>query len=354
MPKKILFIVYTPLQLINCIEFYLKKRKNLESNLTFFLVSHPDNINKLSELTLKLTPSPATIVEFDYLSLQKNSFVDILFSKISSKEKVLNVINNHYDYLIHSSVDKYFIRFVSKNSFFNERFIVDDGLATLFLLRQELSKKRNKKKLSDFFKSMLKIMEGLVYGMPPKYDFSNYGLFSAFSEVNEIDFKIIIKNDYLELKRKIIEGKGKILSECVHFIGQPLTELGLVVEKEYFDALKIISDKFSDLEYYPHPGESHEKLERLSKKGIKIVSGVYGYEAFILQANYYPSRILTFYSSAIVVLHKILFNTGINVGAIKISSEFGFSKMSKAIDMRHVYNEIYELGIPVIVNKGDI
>ncbi len=346
MCKKFLLIAYTPLQLINCIEFYCKYGHIGVDEISFWLVSHPDNIDKLFELAVKLNNFGAVINKFEDLSIQKDSLLNVFVSRVLLRRLAASFLQYNYDYLVHSSVDKTFVRYISDKGVFKNKVIVDDGLATFIFLNKKSSELKDKKSIKCLVGSILKGLESFVYGFPSKYKLCKYILFTNFRGPREALFSKVLRNDFLELQKKF-KSSNLVVKELVHFLGQPLSELGIVSEKDYIQTLVGINSRFSRLEYYPHPSESSSKLKILSEHGITVISGVYGYEVFILQSDFFPGAIHTFYSSAVVVLSRILSETDINVSALVLSSELGFNDISGNINLRRIYDNLSNLGVVI-------
>lgn len=349
MGSRYFFAIYTPLQLINSYEFYMRsKGLGVDDNITVLLIAHPNNLDRLHDLLLKVFNCELNVYKADNYSFGSGSILNLLASRIHLRCLASRFSKESYDYLVHSSADKYFLRFLSIAGNYKNKVIVDDGLATCAFLKESPLERYQSIKPTLNFKYYFNAMERLLFNMPSRYVLGNYKFFTMFYDVASYPFKEVLLNDFSVLRDQNAINVNCIAEDLIHFIGQPLSELGLVSETEYFKIVAGLNRTFPGMVYYPHPSESKHKLDSLSRKGVSIANGVYGYEVHLLTTDVLPGHIYTVYSSAIITISKIFSGIGIRFSAIRVQPEDLFYSACIVDKLEDTYQEIINAGISVI------
>lgn len=279
-----LFIIGTPLQLINAIEAI--NHFNLKNNI-LVIVHRSLEANKIQMEEIK--------------GLHKwEEIIDIEYSKHSS-------LLNYVKLVKHLKVYRYKYIFISKleivpkmliaNTIKDKVFLLDDGGLTVTIYEKFI--KTNKINKYDF-----KELRFLLFGLKIKIR-DKINLFTYFDlpSVNGIE---VIKNNLLHLKNKIMDVK-KTDDNTIYFLGQPIS--ALIDDVDYRNSLKSIIKKYNKkLIYIPHRGETKEKIEYLSKldnSSFCVKDVGMPIELFFLNNNIYPQHVLSYYSTALTTLNTI-------------------------------------------------
>ena len=112
-------------------------------------------------------------------------------------------------------------------------------------------------------------------------------------------------NKYFFLKKKLKKISG--YSKDIYFIGSPFVEIFNVKKKEY---INLLEKTFSYLKsknriiYVPHPKEETSYLKE-HFKNIQILELDYPIELYLLSKKKYPDKVVSFRSTALIILKKI-------------------------------------------------
>lgn len=178
------------------------------------------------------------------------------------------------------------------------------------------------------------------------HSYRNYAAFkkcfTMFKSSNDSDSQCGL-NQYDNLKQKILMQCPVIDASAVFFLGQKLSEIGLITEELYLSILRDVVQRYPGVEIYyiPHRGESAEKIEVIKSLGnIKVLVLDYPVELYGICNKQIPSKVISFYSTALYSMSVIY---GIKSEAIKISN---LSKdadiVYKAYEMAEQINEVIE------------
>jgi len=296
---KNLFIIGTPLQLINAVEainqFHLKN--NILIVVHRSLEANKEQMEKIKDL------------------YKWDEIIDIEYSKHSSLLRYVELIkylkNYIYKYIFISKLEvvpKAIIANVKKEKVF----LLDDGGLTVTIYDKFI--KTNKLNKYDF-----KELRFLFFGLKIKIrDKINLFTYFDLSPVNGIE---IVKNKltFLNKNSKDIKKDANI----IYFLGQPLSSI--MDDKTYRNSLESIIAKYKKkVIYIPHRGETQDKIKYLSKLDTSMFSiqniGM-PVELFFLDNKIYPYHIMSYYSTALTTLDLIFQDTIINY--IKVPENSG-------------------------------
>lgn len=259
-PLNTLAIVSTQFQLLNAIEFSKGSIKKEKLNLIILILNnnHEKQMNYTAE---KYNAKIIYSVKFEkYIQ-----YFDLTFKLIKLK------INYTVDNLVVGHIKNNMILFCIKFIKFKKLNLVDDG---------EILEVKNQKP-----------------SINKKYWPINY--YSIFNLTSNKFFHFY-KNEYQTLRlNKIKPSNNKTL-----FIGSPLVEHNIVPEKLFFSIINKVLLKEKQIDYLMHPREKYEKFNRI--KNINYFLHESGVEQYLLESDLIPSKIISFYSTAMTSIRLIL------------------------------------------------
>jgi len=279
-----LFIVGTPLQLLNAIEAV--EHFKLENNI-LVIVHRSLKANKVQMDSI--------------ISLHKwKEVINIEYSKNSSILKYINLIKhlkrNSYKYIFIPKLEivpKLVIANVEKKKVF----LLDDGIMTISIYENNI---KNKK----FNKYNFKEIRFLFFGLKIKIK-DKINLFTYF-DLKPIHGIEVIKNELTFLKKTYLEGATKEDS-CVFFLGHPSSKY--IDDETYYGSLLNIVKKYNQkIVYIPHRGESEKSkaiLSAMQNQFFSVLDINMPVELYFLENKIYPSKVLAYYSTALITLNII-------------------------------------------------
>jgi hypothetical protein len=189
--------------------------------------------------------------------------------------------------------------------------LVDDGLATIFVLDKFLSKGiYSARKLSGDDKGIKNKLRSAFYSLlsGSRWPIYEFDVFSSFC--NETDSKNVrvIPNEYKNIRA--LTHKKKISNEICHF-GSKYSEAGLFdfeVELLFLENVFNYLFKnypFNEIFYIPHRNDSDLKLMKVIDLGFKVKRFGVPAEIYYLLNDTLPSLISTAYSTAGYNLSKM-------------------------------------------------
>ncbi|WP_310442340.1 hypothetical protein [Sulfurimonas sp.] len=282
---KNLFIIGTPLQLINAIEAV----KHFKLNNNILVIVHRS--------------LEANRVQMDYLkSLYKwEEIIDVEYSRHSSIFKYIDLVKYlkkySYKYIFISKLEvvpKIVIPNVTKEKVF----LLDDGVLTISIYENQI--KPNKINKYDF-----KEIRFLFFGLNIKIK-DKINLFTCFDlePTNGIE---IVKNELNFLKETYLQN-AKNNYENIYFLGHPLNE-SLVKKDVYISNLLSLIEKFNKkIIYIPHRGETKEMkniLSSIDSSLFNVVDINMPVELYFLENKIYPMQVIAYYSTALITLSTI-------------------------------------------------
>lgn len=279
-----LFIVGTPLQLLNAIEAV--KHFKLENNI-LVIVHRSLKANKAQIDSIRNLYKWTEVINIEY-------------SKNSSILKYINLVKDLkkdvYKYIFIPKLEvvpKLVIANVEKEKVF----LLDDGVMTMSIYENNIKKD----KINKYnFKELRFLFFGLKIKIKDKINLFTY---FDLEPILGID---VVKNRLTFLKDKYL--KGAIAdSSNIYFLGHPSSQF--LDDTTYLKSLSSLIDK-SDKKiiYIPHRGESSEmkdKLHSINNPHFSIIDINMPVELYFLENNIYPLEVIAYYSTALITLNII-------------------------------------------------
>jgi len=311
-----LFVIGTPLQLINAIEAI--EYFNLKNNVLVLInVSKAKNKEQVDDI-VKLY-SWKKIVEikngkglnfFKYFSiirnLQKQKYNNVFVAKLDSISMAI-AANTHKEKL----------------------FLLDDGSLTISIYKKYIL---DGCQVTYRFKEFRFLLLGLKVKIRDKVNLFTY------YDLEPVNGNEVIKNSMTYFKSKYIS-TTKNKNDYIYFIGQPLNEL---ISRELHKKIieKIIIKNNKKMIYIPHREESDvslKNLEGMTKSLFEIRDLGMPVELYFLKNSIYPSNVFSFYSTALATIELIYDKC--NIYYIKIPQNQS-NKKYYTLDLRQYYEHI--------------
>lgn len=281
---KNLFIVGTPLQLINAIEAikHFKLSNNILVIVHRSLEANRIQMNKLRDL------------------YQWEKIIDIEYSHHTSIFKYINLVKYlkkySYKYIFISKLEvvpKIVIPNVTKEKVF----LLDDGVLTISIYENQI--KKNKINKYNF-----KELRFLFFGLKIKIK-DKINLFTYF-DLRPTDSIEIIKNELNFLKETYLEGANRD-SSTIYFLGHPSGKY--ISDYDYIESVfNLVKQYGKKVVYIPHRGESKRMKEIFSSADNPLfdVREIHmPVELYFLENKIYPSHVIAYYSTALITLNMI-------------------------------------------------
>lgn len=265
---KSLFIIESPLQLLNAYEaihYFETKKFKILIRLSGDKSNDRQIFNLLSFLKLKHS---SWIVK---IKAKNKTFFDYL--KIIIIKMITKVIYKKYAKIFIGNYESGFINTITKFIDQSHIILLDDGAKSI-VIQSKFHGNYNR----DFF---------------------------SFYDLTPYENQTIYKNDFLKTKEKTASLKTL---NSILFLGSKLSEINITSEEYYIKLIDKISKYFNDdpIVYIPHREEKPEKLYKLIKllPNLTVHSLDYPVELYGLYEAY-PSKIVSFYSTALFTMSKI-------------------------------------------------
>ena len=322
-----IFLISNTLQLINAIEARNTfQTKNNILVLLFFGIKK-GNQKKIEEY-LYLFPYDQLIIMDNCV---RNNYIELNLELI----KTLNTHN--YDMLFTGFFSAN-IRRILCNLTYKEMYLLDDGTyayalhnelynpsytgkSTLIRKYSEQKKKKLWKKIRFSLYDTYRRLYFNIYGYKNDFKEMKLNFFTIFPLKQYNNEKII--NHSFQRIRQLFKNKITIskdaYKESVYFLGQPLTKLSNVSDKDYIlyikQIIKFYNTKNLQLIYIPHPEENNDVVNILSKlqdTNFKIEYINKPFEFHFLENNLNIISLASFFSSALFTMKIINPNININ------------------------------------------
>lgn len=283
---KNIFLVGTPLQLLNAIEaihhFELK-------NNVLILIHRSMEANRVQMQSIVSMHAWSEIIEIPYRSGSN------LFSYI----KIIRYLSYFtYNYMFVAkleSIQKIFIANIKKNKVF----LLDDGALTISIYENQIKPNKINK---YSFKEIRFFLLGLKIKVHDAINLFTYFNLEATEQTS------VVKNCLNFLKTSYLAASS-VDSERIYFLGQP--SFKHICDIEYIDGVMNLTSWFDKkIVYIPHRGESSERLKSLIERNnslVEILNINMPIELYFLENKIYPMHIVSYYSTALVTL-KILYD----------------------------------------------
>ena len=296
MIKKNLFILRSPLQVINAIEAI--KHFELKNNIVVLIYNSLDtNTKQINEL------------------IETEEWVEIIKLEDSGRSKLTKYVTlikklkkDIYRYLFlgdFGTIQRIIIPNITKEYVY----LIDDGATTLTIYNQFLKPK----KLNKFnFREFRYLFFGLKFIIRDKIN-----LFTYF-DLESIDENTVVKNKLLELKNRYLKDITK--DNNIYFIGQPLDSVKILNVNQYVKVIEALIEKYNKkIIYIPHRSESQNlrnSVESIKSELFEIKTLNMPVEIYFLQEKIIPFKIVSFFSVVLITAEIIL--EGVDIDIIKI------------------------------------
>lgn len=301
-----LFIVRSPLQLMNAIE--AKEHFSTKHNILLIIHDSTTSSASANSTQMQLVSKLSTFdeeIDFYYPSKSK-------FSKLSSQAKLIKKLQQkNYEHIFtgdYGIINQLIISNLKTIS----TYLLDDGTMTMTTHANKLHPNHK-----SSWEQKIKLLRYKIFGLSIKQNnpinlFTNYNISPHGSEQ-------VITNNYNFFKKAYLEKALK--DESLYLLGQPFTQARLMTDEVYINYLKkIIYHYKKKIIYIPHRAEIiSDQLKALISNQFTIQKNEGPIEIVFLSRNIYPMHVVSFYSSALFNLEKIFETTTID--AIKIDSK---------------------------------
>lgn len=321
---KNLFIIRSPLQLINAIE----AQKHFNTSNNELVIIHTKKNTKNKELIEAIVKKRKLEQVFSVCAHNQDSGR----SKFMTMVKFIkNLQKKHYKHIFIADAGS--VQMIIAANLDSQSVIhLDDGTKTIEKQEEKLFIPQTYMNLKISRK--MRYFRYWLFGLKP-FISKPVDLFTIFN-VKALENQKIITNDYNYFNSFQTEEK-RYDKDNIYFIGQGLSESNIVSETFYLELLKRVKKQYSDKKiiYLPHRGEI------ISKKKLELVDGFFEInspslpvELEFLEKDRYPYQIIGIASTALFTLATLFKNT--KVYYFKIPDEEYLNTQKKEI-----WNRIY-------------
>jgi hypothetical protein len=293
---KNIFIIESPLQLINAVEakFHFKTSNNI---LIIIKSNNAQNNNQINSILN--TGYWDSIIKIEFKDYYLKGYFGVIkrgrdLYKIVEKFKNINKL-----FIGFYGLD--FIKYICNKLNFKRLILLDDGTQTIDIMRDI---KHSKITLSSLFKKFF-----LVFNTNTLKDLS---FFTSYE--NDYFNEYIIKNDYKFLKTKIQNRNIDI--NKLFFLGSNMVDSGFLSLKTYIENLNsiILDNPGKQFYYIPHRRESDNNINFVVRNTeMELLETNESIETYLVyKSNELPGIIVSFICSALINL-KHIFNERILV-----------------------------------------
>lgn len=284
-----LFIVRSPLQLLNAIE--AKEHFNTQNNiLVLYYGIRGKNSEQMDALVDESEWSNIVVYEHGEVGKLSKILTQVSLVKKLSKYDCKYIFSGEY-----GTVNL----LILANTNHEEHYLVDDGITTLHLY--EISNPNIHKDYT--LKRKLKILRYALFGLKVKMQkLTNF--FTIYDLVPYSNQKIV-QNKYSALKAKYLKDIEQ--DNKLYFLGQHIVQRKLMDDATYVKYIqKIIKHYNKIIIYIPHRTETiSDELNALFNDRFILQPSTAPVEIAFLLNNTYPKHIASFYTSALFTLDKI-------------------------------------------------
>lgn len=280
-----LFLVESPLQLLNAVEAMHQMASDENSILIIFRGVSQKNLDQMMTI-LDDSWREVHVLKNTYNRWRLAQPMRELDNILRKLEKIDFVFIGEYRSIL--------MRHVANKSNALNKLLLDDGNYSLYIQRRILDHKGER----SSYHFIRKLYDRLL-GINDK-DIFDIRFFSVYDlNVNASNNERFVKNLYLKAKSKL---KAKKKTKEVWFIGNNTPEIGVISESYYFESIKKIKSFYSEYKiiYIPHRRESQDKIEMIkSLFGLEIKWLDRPVELFLLDQPSIPARMGSMFSSAL-------------------------------------------------------
>lgn len=319
-----LIIIKTPLQIICAMEYANFYGLN-KDKLSFVYLRKYD----LADLQVFNTFKFFEVENIQVINFSNSNIITLFGIRFSSKFILLKIFTK----IIQAVRDKFSISRLIKtiNLCSDEVIVLGDPNFGLY-----------KKILNFISKRNIVLLDDGLSSMHLKIDFRVKGNFvNSFSFLRTTDDLVNVStiNSFVRMKSIV----NDIDEETILFIGQPLYEAKLCSRKKMEELLGLVGKKFANkkIVYFAHRWEYNLKAFRFPSNFEVFDGQDLPLELLVNQMNPLPHHIVSFYSTALITLKKIL-PDGVQFSAVN----YDFEVMREAIS--EAYKKIGHYGINII------
>jgi len=316
---KNLFIVKTPLQIINTIEAI--NHFNLTNNI-LIIVSDKNNKNS------KQMKNLIQLYSWDDVII-----IDAKMSYFKDIDTIKKLKEHEYDYIFFARFGS-IQRLIISNTKKNNLYYFDDGMETTTMYNKLLVTNKINKFDSRQFARIRFILAGLRINIKDTINLFTYFDLKPFGEskviLNKLDY---FRNNYL---------KSDIVDHNIYLLGQPLFEKNIIKEKIYIDSLKnVIDNTDKNIIYILHKGEDiNSKVKSLENNKFTILNIDIPIELYFLENKIEPQHIISFFTTAFFTLK--MFYPKATFESIYLSEEY---ILKKQYEIQLHYDFINSIGV---------
>lgn len=305
--KKNLFVVASPLQIINANEAinYFSLINNV-----FVVIYNSNDIHNIQIDNILKNIKTDEVIK---IKPSRNG-------KFFEYVKIIRYLKKYiYNYLFigdMGSINRVIIPNLKKDKVF----LIDDGIGTIDYYNNFL-------KNSNINKYKFSILRFLLLGFKINIkDSINLFTYFDFNKNNNIE---IVKNNLTCLKNRLNSSSNNFYDDDIFFLGQPFDACKKL--EEYKDDLyTLYKNKNKKIIYIPHRYEPKEQTELIKNleyvEFLKLNEPV---EMFFINNNIYPKYVVSHITTALITL-KMIYN----------SSKIEYIKLEKNIVNQEIYNHI--------------
>ncbi len=314
-----LFIVKTPLQVINAIEAI--SHFNLKDNI--LIVVH----NKL-KLNAKQIDNTVNLIEWSKIILleEKGTYFDYLSVIKELKE-------SRYKYIFFARFGS-IQRLVVANTIKEKVYYFDDGTETINMYNHMLVPNKINQINTRHIARFRFLLAGLKINIR-----DNIHLFTYF-DLKPLKNSEVVPNRLKYFRDQYLSGAKE--DDNIYFLGQPLSELSLTSTETYINAIKdVILNESKNIIYIPHKGESlNSEIYNLSSNTFEIKNIEISIELYFLRNNLSPTHIISFFTTAFFTLQ--LFYPDIKFEYVQVDDNLLLKKKDSILEC---YNFVDSIGI---------
>ena len=298
-----LYIVRSPLQLINAIE--AKHHFQTKNNILYIIHSKSKVNSKHMYKILTMSPWDEVI------EINKENKKNKLLSNV---QHIKSLKKRTFNYIFSGDIGNINTAFISSLKK-REVYLLDDGTMTL-ISHERVSNPEKKEPWS--INRFIKENRYKLFGLNCTLNKETINYFTIF-DIKPYKDEKIIKNDFSFLKNSFLSRLEKDLNR-VYFIGQNLIDAEVMDEECYLRYIQHIIEyyKGKTIIYYPHRFETISKnFQLLAGENFIIKENEQPIEIELLTQDKYPMYIASFVSSALSSLKTIFQDSNIHSFVLK-------------------------------------
>jgi hypothetical protein len=314
-PAKNVFLVLTPLQVVNAIE--ARHAFDTVSNcLVLLSIGQPRS--QLEELVDARDWSEVHVIDamatVDGHTPRLQRYASMLAARraLDRLAQRLGAVEG----LFLGNYESRYARHLAARLCHEKLYVLDDGTGTVLTAEQRLGHH-----VSQFTwdqSAKLGIRNRLLGFVP--YDASSLVFFTSF-DIRVTGRDEVVRNSFARLRRDVV---GTRIIDELWFLGQSLVEDAVMIEATYFGYVKAAMREAnaSRFVYVPHRRENPDRVARLSRElGVEV--RVYGrpIEVELVKSDVLPSVLGSFYCAALDNCRQMFSGSGMQVRSIAISRD---------------------------------